>query len=1142
MRNLKRALSLTLASVMLLGMMVIGTSAASYPDVDKDNNVEAIEVLQAVGVMQGDDRGNFDPDRSVSRNEMAIIMAKLLDLDYNYYQNTCPFYDVPDYAKPYVAACYANGIVSGYNATQYGGADTVTAVQAASMMMRALGYFKYDSDYKDGFVLATVSQASRLQLFDGINANQDTPLTRDQVAKLALNTLETTMVDAEDNTLNISGSSGDMNMSVTGGQVNYIVRTSTRSFAQAIDKSESQANNSTTGTTGFTIELGEQLYNGDLKKNETTSDFGAPATRWSYKVDEIGVYDDDTILVSTKKVTIGELYNLIGSANVNNLTGKDDDLESGDRNQLVVYQDGEIVSVDGKPGVKTYFDRNSSNGALSGKGVLTKVYQDNDNNVTITYVNTYVAQATSDYSSSKGSVNVSLLTRPTDGSYSGTWSNFNSLADDDFDVQDIKQDDYILYTYAKGQVQTIERAEVVSGEVTAYSVSTGKAFGDAGGNVSIGGEQHDYAKYAEVDAENGCAVVYTVGIDAAVVVDKDGFVYYVDDFSASSGNYVYIDAAAKGSALSEDVLADAYFNDGRNEDIRVNKITIGGTEVNLGLASPTRADNIGGTPIRGWYRYTRNSSDKYTLTRAATSGSIAYDAATIDTNRVSLGGGFTANSNTVYIVKDEDNDITVYTGVAAAPELAFSSDGYVYAVKDKDDRAKSVASLVFADVGSNGNVRGNTQDSLFYLLKLDTTYVDNRDGENVYRWIVVKDGVEEKVETKEDWKSLYTEASPNVFMLEDYRQDPDGYYEGGSLFDVPDDADKFTDALTDATISQSGDTLTIGSRTVVITGDTKISLILKPSEAKSRASVLRDQVMTDWSADYEVVEGASASSIAADLKNFDITGELYTVYGDKNKSDVADHIYLVVTSVKNSDTTRPTITSQPAAAAYEKGATPTALTVAAAAGAGGALSYQWQSSTDGSNWSNIANATAASYTPSTAAVGTTYYRVVVTEDQSGSNVTVTSDAAAVVVIAPLADAPTAAYPADLGDYPTSGTNDEKAAWNRTVITTVQGLPTGQIKPDNNLVTVLGDSAPADQVNVIRVDVPGTGSRDWQVKFYDGSGTLLGTEDHNTTGSVGQVLYFTNTSTEITFTGNTVYRADILMGGEVIQSSYFVTHA
>ena len=54
MRNLKRALSLTLASVMLLGMMVVGAGAAGFPDVADDNdNVEAIEVLQAIEVMVG---------------------------------------------------------------------------------------------------------------------------------------------------------------------------------------------------------------------------------------------------------------------------------------------------------------------------------------------------------------------------------------------------------------------------------------------------------------------------------------------------------------------------------------------------------------------------------------------------------------------------------------------------------------------------------------------------------------------------------------------------------------------------------------------------------------------------------------------------------------------------------------------------------------------------------------------------------------------------------------------------------------------------------------------------------------------------------------------------------------------------------
>ena len=116
MRNLKRVLSLTLASVMLLGMMVVGSSAAGYPDVAEDDNVEAIEVVQSVGVMVGDENGNFRPGDSVSRAEMAVVMGKLLNLDYNYYEAVCPFTDVAgvyDWARGWVGAAAANGIVSG---------------------------------------------------------------------------------------------------------------------------------------------------------------------------------------------------------------------------------------------------------------------------------------------------------------------------------------------------------------------------------------------------------------------------------------------------------------------------------------------------------------------------------------------------------------------------------------------------------------------------------------------------------------------------------------------------------------------------------------------------------------------------------------------------------------------------------------------------------------------------------------------------------------------------------------------------------------------------------------------------------------------------------------------------------------------
>ena len=67
MRNLKRALSLALATVMTMGLMMVGTGA-SYKDVKATDNVEAIEVLQTVGIMTGDENGNFNPDANVTRN------------------------------------------------------------------------------------------------------------------------------------------------------------------------------------------------------------------------------------------------------------------------------------------------------------------------------------------------------------------------------------------------------------------------------------------------------------------------------------------------------------------------------------------------------------------------------------------------------------------------------------------------------------------------------------------------------------------------------------------------------------------------------------------------------------------------------------------------------------------------------------------------------------------------------------------------------------------------------------------------------------------------------------------------------------------------------------------------------------------
>ena len=328
MRNLKRALSLGLTAAMISGLMVMGSSAASYADVTSENNVEAIEVLQAVGVMIGDEDGNFNPDENVTRNEMAVIMSNLLALNVdNFTSSSIPFTDVPDWAAPYVAACYADGITTGTSATTYGGSDTVTAAQAGLMMLKALGYFQYSSDFGSDWQLAAVRQASSIDLYDGIDAGASSAMTRNEVAQLALNALEATMVEPSSDGSTIVV--GDITVS---SNVSYDERTGSNSKYEAINP-----DNADDSDTQYTIELGEELYDGDLEKNESDPDvFGRPAVQWEYNNSEIGTYADDPEESYTEAVEKDALYDLIGSSVYN-------DLEDGDY-ELNVYIDGEPLT------------------------------------------------------------------------------------------------------------------------------------------------------------------------------------------------------------------------------------------------------------------------------------------------------------------------------------------------------------------------------------------------------------------------------------------------------------------------------------------------------------------------------------------------------------------------------------------------------------------------------------------------------------------------------------------------------------------------------------------------------------------------------------------------------------------------------
>jgi len=211
MRNLKRVLSLALATVMLLGMMVMGTSAASvsdFNDSDWISNVEAATVTTGLGIFEGAN-GNFMPNEPVTRAQMATIIVKLLyGSDYNAdsLKNITLFDDTHNYqggwAEGYINMCAQLGIVNGYAGTKhFGPGDTVTTAQASLMLMKALGYFdpkNPNNEYGDSWEVSAMIKAGYLGLNGKVTMLASEELTRDNVALLVYNTLLAQQVSYQD--------------------------------------------------------------------------------------------------------------------------------------------------------------------------------------------------------------------------------------------------------------------------------------------------------------------------------------------------------------------------------------------------------------------------------------------------------------------------------------------------------------------------------------------------------------------------------------------------------------------------------------------------------------------------------------------------------------------------------------------------------------------------------------------------------------------------------------------------------------------------------------------------------------------------------------------------------------------------------
>ena len=179
-----------LCGMLILATLIGSVHAATFPDVDENEEyAQAVNYVSSIGLMVGYGDGTFQPDKTVSRAEMATVLCKMMGEDQNLKQDGTVFSDVPTahWGNSYVVKAASLGYLAGYGNGKFGPDDTVTYEQALTMIINALGYNDVAGEY-GGYPYGYITAAYALGYTRGFVAEKGDLMTRWQIATIMSNT------------------------------------------------------------------------------------------------------------------------------------------------------------------------------------------------------------------------------------------------------------------------------------------------------------------------------------------------------------------------------------------------------------------------------------------------------------------------------------------------------------------------------------------------------------------------------------------------------------------------------------------------------------------------------------------------------------------------------------------------------------------------------------------------------------------------------------------------------------------------------------------------------------------------------------------------------------------------------------------
>lgn len=191
MKNLKKVLALVLAFACAFTMF----AGAAFTDAADIQQTEAVEMLSALGVINGYTDGSFKPNDTISRAEAAKMIYTIWNGgndNASAFAGKSVFTDVYSghWAEGYINFCYTNGIINGKGNSKFAPDDKVTGTELAKMLLICMGYQADKSGLTGtGYTQRTNALASQNGLYDEVTAAVGEAMPRQFAAQIMYNAL-----------------------------------------------------------------------------------------------------------------------------------------------------------------------------------------------------------------------------------------------------------------------------------------------------------------------------------------------------------------------------------------------------------------------------------------------------------------------------------------------------------------------------------------------------------------------------------------------------------------------------------------------------------------------------------------------------------------------------------------------------------------------------------------------------------------------------------------------------------------------------------------------------------------------------------------------------------------------------------------